>query len=92
MGLGPETRHFPSVTRWWKVGGEDLWVYALYLQDIITYTVDVSRPGSDEAVGQASHVPYLVPFSFSIFLVIISKHQGPGNLSLGYDPCGFGQD
>ena len=74
------------------MGGEDLRVCALYLEDIITYTVDVGRPGLDKAVGQSLHVPYLVPFSFSVFLIVVSEHRGPGDLPLGHDLCEFCQD
>jgi hypothetical protein len=54
--------------------------------------VNVRRPGLDKAVGQSLHVSYLVPFSFSIFLIVVSKHRCPGNLPLGHDLCKFGQD
>jgi len=83
MGIGPEVRHFISVR---KVGGEDLLVCALYLEDIIPYTVDVRGPGLDKAVRQSLYIPYLVPFNFSFFLFV------SGNLPLGQDPCESCQD
>ena len=92
MGLRTETRHFPFSTQRWKASGGDLQVCALYLEDVIPYTVDVRGPGLDEAVGQFPRVPYLVPFSFSVFLVAVSTYWGPGNLPLGHDPRESGQD
>ena len=70
----------------------DLRVCALHLEDIVPYTMNIRGPGLDKAVGQSLQVPYLVPFSFSVFLVVVSKHRGPGNLSLGHDLCKLGQD
>jgi hypothetical protein len=53
--------------------------------------MNIRGPRLDKTVRQSSHVPYLVHFSLSIFLVVVSKHSGPGNLPLGHDLCKFGQ-
>jgi len=92
MGLGPETKHPLSITQRWKANDGDLRVCALYLEDVISYTVYIRGPGLDKAIGQSLHVPYLVSFSFSIFLIMVSKHRGPGNLPLGHDLRKFGQN
>jgi len=78
MGLGPETKHPLSITQWWKANNGDLRVCTLYLEDVIPYTVNIRRSGLNKAIGQALHVPYLVSFSFSIFLVVVPEHRGPG--------------
>jgi len=54
--------------------------------------VNILRTGLDETVGQPSHVPHLIPLSVSVFLVVVSKHGGPGKLPLGHNLCEFGQD
>jgi hypothetical protein len=54
--------------------------------------MNIRGPGLDKAVGQSLHVPHLVPFSFSVFLIVVSKHRRSGNLPLGHDLCKFSQD
>ena len=73
MGLRPETRP-PSVTLRWKMDGMDLRVCALYFENIISHTVNIRRPGLNKAVGQSLHVPNLVPFGISVFLVVVSEY------------------
>ena len=93
MGLGPETKHPPSVTQLWgEKSGGNLRICAFYLEDIISYTMNVCRPGLDKTVWQSLHVPQLLPPTISVFIVVVSKHRGPGNLPLGNDFCEFGQD
>lgn len=52
----------------------DLRVCALHLENIVSYTVDICRPGLDKTVWQRLHVPNLVSFGISIFLVVDSEH------------------
>ena len=83
---------FPFSHTMVKASGGDLRVCAHHLEDIVPYTMNIRGPGLDEAGGQSLHVPYLVPFSFSISLVVAFKHRRPGNLPLVHDLCKFGQD
>ena len=54
--------------------------------------MNIRRAGLDKTVRQPLQVPNLVPFSIPVFLVVVSEHRGPGDLSLGHDLREFGQD
>ena len=83
---------FPFSHTMVKASGRDLRVCAHHLEDIVPYTMNICGPSLDEAVRQSLHVPHLVPFSFSVSLVVVFKHRRPGNLPLSHDLCKFGQD
>ena len=92
MRLGPATYGPLSIMRRRKPDGEDSRVCALDLEHIVSYTVNIRGPCLDKAVGQPLHVPYLVPFSIPIFLIVVSEHCGPGDLPLGDNLRKFSQD
>ena len=73
MGLGPKT-HPLSITLRWKGDDMNLRVCALYFENVNSHTVNIRRPGLDGTVGQSLHVPNLVPFGISIFLVVVSEY------------------
>ena len=73
MGLGPENMT-PFSCAAVKPNGGDSRICAFHLQNVVAHTVNVSRPSLDKAVGQPLHVPNLVSFSISVFLVVISKN------------------
>ena len=81
---------FPFSHTMVKASGGDLRVCAHHLEDIVAYAMNIRGPGLGEAVGQSLHVPYLVPFSFSVSLVVVFKHRRPGNLPLVHDLYKFG--
>ena len=85
MGLGPEICRLLSTMPQRNKNGGDSRVCTLHFENIVSYTVDICGPGLDKAVWQSLHIPNLVPFGVSVFLVMVTKHRGPGNLPLGYD-------
>ena len=92
MSLGPETWRVLSIMPRRNTDGGDSRVRTLHFENIVSYTVDICGPGLDKAVWQSLHIPNLVPFGVSVFLVVVTKHRGPWNLPLGYDLRKLGQD
>jgi hypothetical protein len=74
----------------WGASGGDLRVCALYPEDIIPYTINICGPCLEKVVGQSLHITYSVPFSFSVFLIVVSKHSR--DFPLGHGPCEFNRD
>lgn len=52
------------------------------LDVVVSYAVDVSRPGAREGEGQRFHEGHLAGTRHGLFIVVVAEYAGVGNLAL----------